>query len=305
MLNNQKHALIMLACLVIITACGNSKNISNEPLRMKGAAAELGGNRVEAYAEVNADGVPQALGVTFYNGVFDRLPEALTDGNRCYDSNGDDNIDTLSECLHWHERVLPLPTDISQREDMPFKWVLLNWNPHGHNPEGVWKTPHFDVHFYIEPIENVFALMPGPCGPELMRCDQYEIAIKPVPANFIHKDFENVGAAAPAMGNHLIDPTAPEFHGEPFTRSWLYGSFDERIIFWEEMVSLNYILTQPQECFTIKSPPEVAVSGYYPTKSCTRFNPETSDVSISVEEFIYRNSSPSIVKSTVGNESGS
>ena len=42
----------------------------------------------------------------------------------------------------------------SARADIPFKWVLLNWTPHGHIPPGVYDTPHFDVHFYLDSIEN-------------------------------------------------------------------------------------------------------------------------------------------------------
>ena len=37
---------------------------------------------------------------------------------------------------------------------MPLKWALLNWNPHGHIPPGIYDRPHFDVHFYMEPIET-------------------------------------------------------------------------------------------------------------------------------------------------------
>jgi hypothetical protein len=36
--------------------------------------------------------------------------------------------------------------------------VGLNWNPHGHIPPGVYDLPHFDFHFYIEPIEKIFAI---------------------------------------------------------------------------------------------------------------------------------------------------
>jgi hypothetical protein len=294
MINIKIFTLVILSNLIMITACSHIKPDNRDTLRIHGSNTKFGLSLVESYADVNKDGDLEAIGISFDKNFIEQLPDALTDGHRCHDLDGDDVIDSRTECLHWHEKVLPLPTNISRRDDVPFKWVLLNWNPHGHMPEGVWNTPHFDVHFYIEPIENVFALMPGPCGPELMRCDQYELAIKPVPSNYIHEDFIDVGAAAPAMGNHLIDPTAPEFHGEPFTRSWLYGAYDGRIIFWEEMVALDYLLSQPQECFPIKTPSAVEVSGFYPTSVCTRYNPETADMSISIEQFIYRQSGSTI-----------
>ena len=98
-----------------------------------------------------------------------------------FDKNQDGTVDRATECLHGYEYVLPLPDAVARRADVPFKWVLLNWNPVGHVPPGVYDVAHFDVHFYMEPIAKVFALQSGPCGPELMRCDQFEIGRQPVP----------------------------------------------------------------------------------------------------------------------------
>ena len=48
---------------------------------------------------------------------------------------------------------------------------------------------------------------------QALLCDQFEIAKRPLPPNYIHPDFQDVDAVAPAMGNHLIDLTGPEFNG--------------------------------------------------------------------------------------------
>lgn len=260
----------------------------SNPRKVEGAMAEIGNGWVETYSEIDEQGLLKAIGITLSKEALNDLPQDMGDGHRCADLDNNGSIEMHTECLPWHERILPLPAEISRNKEIPFKWVLLNWNPHGHMPDGVWNTPHFDVHFYMEPIENIFALMPGPCGPEKMRCDQYALAVKPVPSGFIHKDYVDVGAAAPAMGNHLVDPSAAEFHGAPFTRSWIYGAFDGRIIFYEEMLSLNYLTSRPNECFPIKATPEVALSGYYPSTVCSRFNPADSSVSVSLEGFSFR-----------------
>jgi hypothetical protein len=159
----------------------------------------------------------------------------------------------------------------------------LNWNPHGHIPPGVYDTPHFDVHFYLEPIENVFAIQTGPCGPERVRCDQFALARQPVPAGHVPPDFKDVEAVAPAMGNHLIDVTASEFHGVPFTRTWIYGVYAGRVTFYEEMVTVKYLESRPDRCFPIKSPAMVAQSGYYPTRSCIRFDAKRSEYLVALE----------------------
>lgn len=288
--------LVLPATLVLLAAaCSRAP----EHVRYDGAPAPLGHGSVSGYATFDDQGVPLAIGVSFSGDALETLPTEPTDGHRCYDATRDGTLDPESECSHWHERALPLPSDAARREDMPFKWALLNWNPHGHIPPGVWDTPHFDVHFYLESIENVFALQRGTCGPELLRCDQFARATKPVPANFLHEDFVDVGAAAPAMGNHLIDTTAAEFHGAPFTRAWIFGAYDGRVTFYEEMLTVQYLREGPDECFAIKSPPAVAVGGYYPTLSCSRHDASRNEYTVSLEGFAYRQAEPPQIAATM------
>ena len=175
---------------------------------------------------------------------------------------------------------------------MPFKWVLLNWNPHGHIPHGIYDTPHFDIHFYMEPIENVFAIQRGSCGPEFVRCDQFERAKLPVPKNYMHPDFKDVGAVAPAMGNHLIDVTSHEFHGQAFDHTFIYGAYDGRVTFYETMLTLKFLKSRPAACAPIKAVPAVAVTGYYPTKRCYRYAQERDHYTVSLEDFQLRQASP-------------
>jgi hypothetical protein len=143
----------------------------------------------------------------------------------------------------------------------------------------------------MEPIEKIFAIASGPCGPEFVRCDQFELATKPLPSNYMHPDFKNVGAVAPAMGNHLVDPTAPEFSGKPFTRAWIYGVYDGGVTFYEEMVTRDYLLSKASTCFPIKLPPAYSMRGYYPTQSCIRHLSQANEYTISMEGFALREAS--------------
>jgi hypothetical protein len=162
----------------------------------------------------------------------------------------------------------------------------------GHIPPGIYDVPHFDVHFFIEPIASVFALQAGPCGLEFIRCDQFEAGKQPIPANYVHPDFSNVDAVSPAMGNHLIDLKGAEFNKQPFTRSWIFGVYGGKVTFWEEMVSHAFLLTKPNACNPIKSPKAVAKSGFYPTVSCVRHNAATGETTVSMETFVFRAASP-------------
>ena len=140
----------------------------------------------------------------------------------------------------------------------------------------------------MEPIARIFALQSGPCGPELMNCDQFAIAKQPVPANYIHPDFKDVDGVVPAMGNHLVDLTGPEFQKQPFTRSWIFGAYGGRITFYEEMVAHRTLVQQPQSCAPIKQPKAWATAGYYPTVSCLRYDATTGETTVSMEQFSFR-----------------
>jgi hypothetical protein len=286
-----KNSLVLSTVAAVLGALSLGCSTTRSA-RVLGTPSSLGNRTVASYSEFDKSGAPKAIGLVFSAGALDALPAAPSDGHRCFDANNDGVIDLATECSGWHERVLPVPSEASRRPDVPFKWALLNWNPKGHIPLGVFDTPHFDIHFYIEPIENIFALQRGTCGLESLRCDQFALARKPVPSNYVPPNFQDLGIAAPAMGNHLLDPTDHVFHGGPFTRHWIYGVYDGRVIFYEEMLALSYMLSKPDACFPIQSPDAVALTGYYPTRSCIRYTPAKDEYTVSMEDFVLRQASP-------------
>lgn len=279
-----------LAALAVL-GCATDRQAAQSNGRMLGAISNVGNGTVSSYAEFDWGGAPRAIGLVFHPGALDGLPATLSDEHHCFDRNKDGKIDPAKECMATHEWVIPLPSVVARRSDIPFKWVGLNWNAHGHIPPGVYDLPHFDIHFHFDPIEKILAIRPGLCGPEFVRCDQFKIATKPLPSNYMHSDYKSVDAVAPTMGNHLIDPTSPEFHKRKFTRTFIYGAYDGRLIFYEEMLTLEFLRSRPDTCFRIKSPPAVAVKGYYPTQSCIRFHPRSEEYTVSLEGFTLREAS--------------
>jgi len=257
---------------------------------MSGPSANLGNGQIRTYAETDAAGAPKAVGVVFPAASLEGLP-AGGDGHHCFDVNKDRKINPAKECIHGHERVVPLPSGVTSRADMPFKWAMVNWNPNGHIPPGIYDSPHFDVHFYMEPIENIFALKEGGCGPEFMDCAQFAIGRKPLPSNYMPAAYVDVGAVVPAMGNHLIDVGGPEFKGQKWQRSFIFGVYDGRVIFYEEMADRAFMLSKPNACHPIAQPAAVAVSGYYPTQSCVRYVPGQDAYTVSLEGFQMRQAS--------------
>lgn len=287
----QGHArlVVTLAVVALITTAITGTFVNAAPAdQARGWSVKLGRGEATTFARLKSDGSPQAIGLAFSADALASLPSAPSDHHHCFDRNGDGRVSHATECVHSHEYVIPLPDLVAQREDVPFKWVLLNWNAHGHIPPGVYDVPHFDVHFYMEPIANVFAIKDGPCGPEFVDCADFEIAKQPVPAHLMHADFKDVDAVVAAMGNHLIDLTGAEFQGEPFTRSWIYGVYGGRVLFHEEMVALSHLLSQPQSCLPIKTTPAVATTGFYPTERCVRYDAGTGAYTVSMESFVHR-----------------
>ena len=281
--------LIGLGAMAVLGGCarpGGPEGVT--PARIFGWESELGKGTVSTYAEFTASGTPRALGVVFSEGALDGLPTGGSDGHHCFDRNKDGTIDAATECLHQYELVLPLPDVVARGRDIPFKWVLLNWNPTGHIPPGVYDVPHFDVHFFMEPIASVFAIASGPCGPEFIHCDHFEVARRPLPANYMHPDFKDVEAAVPAMGNHLVDLTSPEFNKQPFTRTWIFGAYNGKVTFYEEMVTRAFILSKLGTCYPIKTPPAVGRSGFYPTLVCHRHDARTGEYTVSMEGLAFR-----------------
>jgi hypothetical protein len=283
----------MLSCavtLAILAGC-TSMGPESQGSRKLGWSSLLGKGTTTSYAEFNADGSPKAIGVAFSAGALDGLPTKF-DNMRCYGRTSDGAIDpSSSKCQQTFEHILPLPDAAALRADIPFKWVLLNWNPHGHIPPGIYDKAHFDIHFQMASIAEIYAIEAGPCGPEFVRCDQLQIGKKAVPSNYVHSDFKDVDAVVPAMGNHLIDLTGPEFNKQPFTRSWIYGVYDGKVIFYEEMVTRDHILSKPNRCQPIKPPKAFATRGYYPTVSCIRHDAATGQYTVSMESFVLREAS--------------
>jgi hypothetical protein len=285
------HRLKSLLILAggFLAACANLTPNAT-PDRHAGWVQPLGKGTVTTYARFDARGTPEAIGVAFSPTALDDLPTG-SDNHRCHGRTREGMVGHETKCQHTFEFAIPLPDVAARRDDIPFKWVLLNWNPAGHIPPGIYDRPHFDVHFQMASIAEIFAIEPGPCGLEFVRCDQFQIAKKPVPSIYMHADYKDVDAVVPAMGNHLIDVTGPEFSKQPFTRSWIFGVYDGRVIFYEEMVTREHMLSKPNACAPIKLPSAYAVRGYYPSRSCIRHDAASGEYTVSMEGFVLREAS--------------
>lgn len=172
--------------------------------------------------------------------------------------------------------MLELPMSLPTHAPLPYRSTVLNWNPQGHIPETVYDVPHFDFHFYFTTQAEVAAILPSdpefatkannvPTGDFLP-----PFYILPVPPG---TDLTPV--AEPRMGVHWVDARSPELQRilgpmgdpnryEPFTRTFIYGSWNGRFTFLEPMITLDFLRTRPDTVMEISQPARYPESGWYP-----------------------------------------
>ncbi|MGH3731163.1 MAG: hypothetical protein ACRDTU_20800, partial [Micromonosporaceae bacterium] len=236
---------------------------------------------------------PDSIGVAFRTSTLEGLPyHPPTQGKWCYDKNEDGTLDQHMECVGGYENALSFGEKFQSMVDSQFKYLLMNWNPMGHPPPHVYQHPHFDVHFYVTPNSERLAIRPGPCS-VLVHCDDHEKGKKPLESRYVPKDYSFTEAIEPGMGNHMMDFTGPEFNGEKFTHSFIYGHYDGEMTFYEPMVTLEYFKNVASgdvasRCFAMKLPQAWETSGWYPTKYCIRYRANRDEVTTSLEDFVYR-----------------
>jgi hypothetical protein len=73
------------------------------------------------------------------------------------------------------------------------------------------------------------------------------------------------------MGNHLIDSQSAEIKDStPFTSTFIYGALEGELIFWEPMITLDFLQQTQDACLKIPQPDGFRQAGYYPTQYCVR-----------------------------------
>lgn len=220
----------------------------------------IGNGAAWSWVEKDAGGSPVRMGITFTETALSGLPEELPAG------------------LHDLEYLLPLPKEAAAA---PFTHITMNWNPHGHIPPGVYDVPHFDFHFYIigqEQREQITCK-----GADHAKCFKKPDA-KYLPVDYILPP----GTEFPRMGVHWIDPSSPEFNKQPFTKTFIYGSYDGQLAFMEPMASKSYLETRPNISETVKPPAEYQRHGHYPASYSLKYDPARKEYTVALEDLRWR-----------------
>jgi hypothetical protein len=210
-------ALLLLAPLLAIPALPAQ---AQAPRVMEGPRAPLGNGTAFAWVALNAQGAPASIGVSVSDEALAGLPAEM------------------------QAVTLELPAAARQAG---YDHVGLDWNPHGHEPPGVYDTPHFDFHFYRISVAERDRI--DPSDPE------FDVKLARAPAQgFMPPGYVQAPGGVPRMGAHWVQANAPEFTGGRFERTLVLGSDDGQFIFVEPMVTREFLLSRTEVTLPVQTP---------------------------------------------------
>ena len=274
-----RSGLGLLAALALFAACQSDAPTELAPApsssraragydtpgmhRQYGPPLKVGNGMARAYVvlEAKSGQAPVELGIALDEKALDGLP---TDG-----------------------MMYPFDLQLPAQAPAPYRFAELDWNPHGHVPPGVYTVPHFDFHFYTIPPAARDAI--DPADP------QFAAKASNLPSGDLVPPFYVVpgppaAVAVPHMGVHWSDVRSPELQGllgnpggyQPFTKTFIYGSWDGSFTFLEPMVTREYLLSHPDATSPISVPARYAQSGWYPTSYRVTYDPQAKEYRVAL-----------------------
>jgi hypothetical protein len=285
------------------TASGTSKAAANASLaragftdagthRQYGTPTKLGNGMIRTYIVVDEKDSrrPLEVGVAMSEESLEGLPAGTPMPGHGHHTMGN---------------VLLL--DLPAQNPTPYKFVQFDWNPNGHEPDSVYTVPHFDFHFYTVPVEVRNSIVPSD--------PRYAEKAASFPAAQYRYPFyldaataaggiPAAAATVPLMGLHWLDVRSPELQKltgnpgawQPFTKTFIYGSWDGQFIFDEPMITRAYILskktaTDPaviDELIPVPTAQQYSPAGYYPSAYRITWDAQAKEYRIAVTQLSWK-----------------
>lgn len=216
----------------------------------KGPTVELGEGYARSWIRISHAGQPEEMGVEVTEAALSSLPD--------------------------HNEPMLLPLHQKAKEVTPFDHIGFNYMNHGHFPPGVFDVPHFDVHFYMQTVEERLAIPAA--GPTSIGM----FMLLP-PAGYMPPTYSPTAPEA-QMGLHW-GPPPPTFL--PFTRVMIYGSYNSALTFIEPMVTISHLLNSTTSNPYLQ-PQKFAEAGNYPTVFNVYRDAKTGSRHVTLSEFVAR-----------------
>lgn len=256
------HTAVMAAFIVSTATFAQPVNADKT---VWGPAKKLGNGTVRSWVTLDSKGAPKSLGIQMKGDAMNGLQKPnKAVPNPSYDT---------------HEIQIELPKEAALT---PFDHIGVDWNPQGHDPEGVYMIPHFDFHLYTITRQDRKKITLQ--GEDMERCKKQPDAAF-LPKGFIYGPDTEV----PNMGAHWVDASTPEFHGKRFTYTFIFGSYNGGVCFIEPMITREFLMAGIEVNAEVPQPAKFAWKGkYFPTRYRVHHNKSTKSIDIIFEGFKKR-----------------
>lgn len=259
----KKLFLLMAIASVAIVSCKKDDNNLPGDKVFKGPVQNFQHGKAFTWYEVDNNNRPFRLAIAIDDAAMNSLDTSSAE------TGGHHHNNMLS--LKFHPKVAATA----------FKFAGLDWNPHGHEPTFIYGLPHFDFHFYMMDEAEVMAI-------PAYEADSTKFLNWPA-AHYFPATYFNPGGGVPQMGVHWLDGTSPELNGQQFTETFIYGSYNGKVTFYEPMITKAFIDANGSFERDIPQPQKYQQSGYFPTRE--RIVKANGLTHIILEGFVYRTQS--------------
>jgi len=238
------------------------KSMQNQKYNtFKGPEMQMGNGKVRSWISISHTGVPQEIGVELTDDALKGLPTSVPEGEE------------INFIIPLHKKA---------GEVTAFDHLEIDWNPFGHPPPGIYDKPHFDFHFYKITVAEQMAIPPyTPATASL-----FDMAPAP---GYLPAIYQPIPGGVPEMGKHWFDPSSPEWQGQPFTSTFIYGTYKGAVTFFEPMITMAVL--QSGQSFHIPFPQPTRFAPdhtYYPTQYNIYEDSNTHKHYVTLSNFVLR-----------------
>ncbi len=246
-----------------------------------GDSKKIGNGKVRTWLKIDEKSKkPLSLGVTLTEEALTGLPEDIDSPQE-----GSERLQLMDGSPnHTFEYELLFP---KEAESTAFTHMGFNWNALGHGPTGIFDRPHFDVHFYMATPEyrHNIEFDVTKVG------DTYKVETSNIipPEGYLPRNYKLANnTAEPRMGSHYADVTSSQLQPGNFDNIFLFGVHNGLILFWEPMITLDYLKMKPNFSAKLEQPKKYPVSGYYPTSYSVVYDANRKEFDISLDKLVLR-----------------
>ena len=109
------------------------------------------------------------------------------------------------------------------------------------------------------------------------------------PSGYLPPAYVKSPAGEAQMGAHWMDVLSAEFNGQPFTHTFIYGSYDGKVNFLEPMVTQAFLMEGTKVHKAIRQPQFFdPINTYYPTRYNIWKNGDQNRNYIAMDQMVLR-----------------